>query len=181
MDVRVRTEPRGERCPICHDEDMSDKPIIRCGACQTVVHAECRSAHGSCPTMGCRSSVQAKPSVEKTGPESGVVRLKWTEGPPGCFSAPAPIIELTEAEKLQAAEIQARVARETTLRSQLPLLGAILAVTAVGIFAVWLIVLSILPFFKGRYLAGSASILIAVLAFLAIQLVLKRTRTTKHG
>ena len=81
---------------------------------------------------------------------------------------------------MQADEVQARIDSEFTFRRQLPLLGAILAVTAAGIFAVWIIVISIIPFFKGRYLAGSASVLIAVLAFFAIQSALKKTRTTKN-
>lgn len=51
------------RCPYCHD--ALDPPERFCGACRTVLHAECWDLHGRCPTLGCVGGL--RPRAPKTG------------------------------------------------------------------------------------------------------------------
>jgi hypothetical protein len=55
-----RPRPPGEtpkqasfRCAFCHDDVPGHSPHHRCLGCQTVLHLECRSEAGACPTLGC--------------------------------------------------------------------------------------------------------------------------------
>jgi hypothetical protein len=45
------------RCAVCHDELPSVTDArVSCPDCQTVLHRECRTGLGRCPTLGCRGS-----------------------------------------------------------------------------------------------------------------------------
>ncbi|MGE0706589.1 MAG: hypothetical protein AB7N76_05760 [Planctomycetota bacterium] len=42
---------RRQRCPMCHDALRPGEPLLACGDCRAVFHAEC--AWDGCPTLGC--------------------------------------------------------------------------------------------------------------------------------
>lgn len=44
----------GPRCAWCHDD--LDDAARACGACQTLLHADCAALAGVCPTLGCAPS-----------------------------------------------------------------------------------------------------------------------------
>ena len=159
MDVRVRTEPRGERCPICHAEDMSDKPIIRCGACGTVTHAECHTSNGGCATIGCdRSRQPTKNMAAKTDIASRPTpSCKYNIE--GCTSVHGDEYDLDRIG--------------SSLRSQLPLLGTVLLVPAAVMFLVWLLFQIIRPAFEGRYLPS----MVGVITFIFVFWLKRRLRT----
>src|SRR5438270_6298140 len=44
------------RCAVCHDSLEKALAAASCPHCQTVLHVECWSALGRCPTLGCQAS-----------------------------------------------------------------------------------------------------------------------------
>ncbi|MCO5172310.1 MAG: PHD finger domain-containing protein [Planctomycetes bacterium] len=41
------------RCPFCHDAIDGGLDLVACGACRTVLHAECHEENRGCPILGC--------------------------------------------------------------------------------------------------------------------------------
>lgn len=41
------------RCPFCHDAVDGGLALVSCGACRTVIHAECHEENRGCPILGC--------------------------------------------------------------------------------------------------------------------------------
>lgn len=80
---RASAGPRDvTRCAYCHagEGDL----LARCAACGTLVHADCRAAHGACPTLGCAAVARPGPHLDR--PLSplgrGLLRAaRWLFGP----------------------------------------------------------------------------------------------------
>lgn len=68
-----RARPAGNvRCAVCHGAAIDALP---CPGCRTVVHADCRTDLGRCPTLGCGAAREV-PAPPRVGPtRRGVVAL----------------------------------------------------------------------------------------------------------
>lgn len=64
------------RCALCHG-GVDEAEAARCAGCATLLHPDCRSQLGSCPTLGCEASSARSVVVTGAKADCTVERLPW--------------------------------------------------------------------------------------------------------